>query len=139
MTNTNDIGTAAAGSDFDDVYEKSLDELRASRSGRLGSRTLGVLSTSIALGDGREYVRRANRALLMTNDSLSSEIVLRPCKDTIDTILLTLLPHDNYDYYNDGTAVEANCSTDVDKIDDGRDGGRYRDVDRIGRKTRETP
>ena len=92
MTNTNDIGTAAAGSDFDDVYEKSLDELRASRSGRLDSRTLGVLSTSIALGDGREYVRRANRALLMTNDSLSSEIVLRPCKDTIDTILLTLLP-----------------------------------------------
>ncbi len=24
-----DIGTAAAGNDFDDVYEKSLDELRA--------------------------------------------------------------------------------------------------------------
>lgn len=139
MTNTNDIGTAAAGSDFDDVYEKSLDELRASRSGRLGSRALGVLSTSIALGDGREYVRRANRALLMTNDSLSSEIILRPYKDTIDAILLTLLPHDNYDYYNDGTAVEANCSIDVDHIDDGRDGGRYRDVDLIGRKTRETP
>ena len=69
---------AAAGGDFDDVYERSLDELRASRSDRLGSRTLGVLSNSIALEDGREYVRRAKRArkfLIDVERELSNELL----------------------------------------------------------------
>ncbi|KAL9180019.1 hypothetical protein ACHAXT_007989 [Thalassiosira profunda] len=46
------------GADLDDVYAKSLEQIQSSRRDKLGPRTLGVLSNSIPLEEGREYVRK---------------------------------------------------------------------------------
>ncbi len=53
--------------DFDKAYERSLDKLWASQSGRLGPCMLGVLSNLIALEGGREYVCRMHEGILGGN------------------------------------------------------------------------
>ena len=43
--------------DIDDVYEEALTQIQSSRKEKLGAKSLGVYANSIALEEGREYVR----------------------------------------------------------------------------------
>eukprot|EP00581_Thalassiosira_minuscula_P014661 CAMPEP_0183716264 /NCGR_PEP_ID=MMETSP0737-20130205/10241_1 /TAXON_ID=385413 /ORGANISM="Thalassiosira miniscula, Strain CCMP1093" /LENGTH=1592 /DNA_ID=CAMNT_0025945507 /DNA_START=165 /DNA_END=4943 /DNA_ORIENTATION=- len=43
--------------DIDDVYEEALDNIQSSRSNKLGPKSLGVWANSMALEEGREFLR----------------------------------------------------------------------------------
>ena len=44
--------------DMDTIYEETLNQIQSSRKNKLGPQSLGVLSNSIALEEGREYVTK---------------------------------------------------------------------------------
>jgi len=47
-----------SGEDMDTIYEETLNQIQSSRKNKLGPQSLGVLSNSIALEEGREYVTK---------------------------------------------------------------------------------
>jgi len=50
--------TSNLNEDMDTIYEETLNQIQSSRKKKLGPQSLGVLSNSIALEEGREYVTK---------------------------------------------------------------------------------
>ena len=58
-----EVGGGVEGQDvvFDDAYETAISRIQKSRKTKIGPRTLGILANSLALEEGKEYVRKSKR------------------------------------------------------------------------------